>query len=78
MGCARGPFLALNGFDYAFPRAGAEDRGFGMRWSESGRHLHSVPDALVDHFNGMDLKSFYAKTGTMLEALTFCMSVWVH
>lgn len=58
MGCSRAGFLAIDGFDATFPRAGAEDRDFGMRWRESGRHLRYEPEALVDHFHAMSLKSF--------------------
>lgn len=58
MGCSREGFLAIGGFDATFPRAGAEDRDFGMRWRESGRHLKYEPAALVDHFHAMSLKSF--------------------
>lgn len=58
IGCSREGFLAIDGFDETFPRAGAEDRDFGMRWTENGGHLRYVPDALVDHFHGMTLKSF--------------------
>ena len=58
MACSRESFLAISGFDDIFPGAGAEDRDFGMRWRESGRHLFYEPDALVDHFHAMTLKSF--------------------
>ncbi|MEL6240616.1 MAG: glycosyltransferase [Pseudomonadota bacterium] len=58
MGCSKDAFLAIDGFDPTFPGAGAEDRDFGMRWRESGRHLHYVPDALVDHYHHMSFASF--------------------
>ena len=58
MGCTREGFLAIGGFNTSFPRAGAEDRDFGIRWRESGRHLLYEPAALVDHFHAMSLKSF--------------------
>ncbi|MEM9212145.1 MAG: glycosyltransferase [Pseudomonadota bacterium] len=58
MACTRSSFMDISGFDPVFPGAGAEDRDFGMRWRESGKHLYYEPGALVDHYHAMTLASF--------------------
>jgi glycosyltransferase involved in cell wall biosynthesis len=51
-------FLELGGFDTNFPLAAAEDRELCDRWrSQAGRLLYA-PDALVNHFHALTLKTF--------------------
>lgn len=59
MACSRSAFLDISGFDPVFPGAGAEDRDFGIRWRENGGHLYFNPEALIDHYHAMTLKSFF-------------------
>lgn len=52
----RADYLELGGFDVTFPRPGGEDREVCERWRRSGRPLVDVPDAVVHHSHGMDLR----------------------
>jgi GT2 family glycosyltransferase len=50
---------SLGGFDERFRTA--EDRDLCRRWANSGFELGRVPDAIVDHHDSLNLKSFLAK-----------------
>ena len=56
---ARDAFLAVGGFDAAFPLAAGEDRAFCEAWGASGRPLVFAPNAVVDHFHDLDLARFW-------------------
>jgi len=56
--CLRAEFLRLGGFDPGFRRAAAEDREFGMRWSEHGGTLVFAPEARVRHRHASSLGHF--------------------
>ena len=57
--CARSLFQAGGGFADGFPLAGGEDREFGLRWTDAGRPLVFVPDALVAHHHDLTAKGFW-------------------
>ncbi len=56
---ARDAFLAVGGFDTAFPLAAGEDRAFCKDWGASRRPLVFAPNAVVDHFHDLDLARFW-------------------
>ena len=62
---ARDAFLAVGGFDAAFPLAAGEDRAFCEDWGASGRPLVFAPDAVVDHFHDLDLARFWRAAGQL-------------
>lgn len=51
-------FQAVGGFDSEFPRAAAEDREFGHRFSELGYDLVYTPEALVDHAHKLSFRNY--------------------
>jgi glycosyltransferase involved in cell wall biosynthesis len=50
--------VALGAFDTGFPQPGGEDRELCERWAAAGLPLREVPDAVVRHAHGMDLRGF--------------------
>ncbi len=59
LGCARGDFLEVGGFDETFPLPAGEDRELGVRWVRNGRTLLRAPDARVAHHHAMGLAGFW-------------------
>jgi len=56
---SKAAFDRLGGFDVSFPLAGGEDRDFCRRGVELGIELRHVPDAIIDHYHALDLRSFW-------------------
>lgn len=56
--CLRERFLAMNGFDNTFRRAGAEDRDFCDRWRMAGWPIVWLPAARVEHRHSQTLGRF--------------------
>ncbi|MGF1457360.1 MAG: glycosyltransferase family 2 protein [Alphaproteobacteria bacterium] len=59
--CTKEAFHKQGGFDDSFPLPAAEDRDFGMRWSERGCPLTFVPAAKVKHAHSLTLKQFWTQ-----------------
>ena len=55
----RGALLELGGFDGHYTRAAGEDRELCDRWTDAGRRIRFVPDAVVGHAHAMTLRSFW-------------------
>jgi glycosyltransferase involved in cell wall biosynthesis len=58
LACRRQFFLALGGFDTAFPRAGAEDRDFCDRWRMTKRPIRLICEPLVEHRHAQTFAKF--------------------
>lgn len=58
MCCRVEDFLAVGGFDESFSVA-SEDRDLSLRWKDAGGHLAYAPDAVVEHFHDMTLRSYW-------------------
>lgn len=56
--CGRDGYLAIQGFDASFPRAGAEDRDFCDRWRAAGWPIVWRPCARVEHRHCQTLGTF--------------------
>jgi glycosyltransferase involved in cell wall biosynthesis len=54
----RARFAEIRGFDANFPLAAAEDRELCERWRSRGGRLVFAPDAIVNHFHALNLKTF--------------------
>ena len=52
-------FRALGGFDERFPTAAGEDYDFCARWQEAGWPAALASAAIVDHYHGHGLSSFW-------------------
>ena len=52
-------FRAVGGFDTRYPRAAAEDREFCDRWLRHGLGMTYVPEAVIEHFHALTLRSFW-------------------
>ena len=59
MGCARGNFLELGGFDETFRLPAGEDREFGERWGKHVGPLVFADNAVVKHFHDLTLAGFW-------------------
>ena len=52
-------FHQIGGFDERFPLAAGEDRQFCRRWVDSGRKIVLERSAIVEHFHGLGLSSYW-------------------
>lgn len=64
LACRRSSFHQLDGFDYLFRNAAAEDRDFCDRWRESGRRMVYVGNAIVRHLHRATLGQFVRQHAT--------------
>jgi len=58
LACRRELFLALGGFDTAFPHAGAEDRDFCDRWRMTKRPIRLLQQPLIEHRHAQTFAAF--------------------
>ena len=52
-------FDKIGGFDTSFPLAAGEDREFCDRWLQAGYPMQYVPEACINHYHSLNLKSFW-------------------
>jgi glycosyltransferase involved in cell wall biosynthesis len=56
---SRSHYLAIGGFDTAFPLAAAEDRELCDRWQQRGYSMRYAPEVTIRHAHHLSLKSFW-------------------
>jgi GT2 family glycosyltransferase len=56
---SRAQYLAVGGFDTAFPLAAGEDRELCDRWQQQGFPLMYAPEVILRHAHDLSLKSFW-------------------
>lgn len=58
-GLSRERIKQLGGFNTAFPLAAGEDREFCDRWLQAGYPMQYVPEARINHYHRLNLKTFW-------------------
>jgi GT2 family glycosyltransferase len=58
-GLSRERIQQLGGFNTAFPLAAGEDREFCDRWLQAGYPMQYVPEARINHYHSLNLKTFW-------------------
>jgi len=59
MTLSKDSFHQIGGFNMVFPRAGAEDREFCVRWLRHGFRMIYAPEALIYHAHRLTLHGFF-------------------